>query len=227
MTGPRPAVSRPTSTTLRSLCAASATTSACLRRLTTPSTHSSRSSSTGQTCLGAVQRLGRQGELRSGVGRPGSALDQGRRLRCVYRARTGLADPECSCLLGARGRWSPPGTVPSNVPRALSAAYYLMQTAMEKISARIAVSEAARQTLVKHLGGDAVLVPNGVVCSDLEGATTASRLPATGPDAVLHRSYRRAAQRSARAAGRPAPDRRGASGRRGVGRWPRRPGAGH
>jgi phosphatidylinositol alpha-mannosyltransferase len=34
--------------------------------------------------------------------------------------------------------------------RALTAAYYLVQTAMEKISARIAVSEAARQTLVKH-----------------------------------------------------------------------------
>ena len=65
--------------------------------------------------------------------------------------------------------------------RALSAAYYLMQTAMEKISARIAVSEAARQTLVKHLGGDAVLVPNGVVCSDYEGATPLPGYPRQDP----------------------------------------------
>ena len=43
--------------------------------------------------------------------------------------------------------------------------YSLVQTAMEKVSARIAVSEAARQTLVEHIGGDAVLIPNGVDCS--------------------------------------------------------------
>ena len=39
-----------------------------------------------------------------------------------------------------------------------------MQTAMEKLSARIAVSEDARRTLVEHVGGDAVLIPNGVSC---------------------------------------------------------------
>jgi phosphatidylinositol alpha-mannosyltransferase len=33
---------------------------------------------------------------------------------------------------------------------------------MEKLSGRIAVSEQARRTLVGHLGGDAVLIPNGV-----------------------------------------------------------------
>lgn len=49
--------------------------------------------------------------------------------------------------------------------RMLAAMYSLVQTAMEKISARIAVSEAARQTLVEHIGGDAVLIPNGVDCS--------------------------------------------------------------
>lgn len=38
----------------------------------------------------------------------------------------------------------------------------LAQTAMEKISARIAVSEAARKTLVEHVGGDALIIPNGV-----------------------------------------------------------------
>jgi phosphatidylinositol alpha-mannosyltransferase len=49
--------------------------------------------------------------------------------------------------------------------RALAAMYPLAQTALEKVSARIAVSEAARQTLVEHMGGDAVLIPNGVDCS--------------------------------------------------------------
>ena len=46
--------------------------------------------------------------------------------------------------------------------RAMAAAYPILQTALEKISGRIAVSEAARRTLVEHLGGDAVLIPNGV-----------------------------------------------------------------
>jgi phosphatidylinositol alpha-mannosyltransferase len=46
--------------------------------------------------------------------------------------------------------------------RILSAGYYIAQTAMEKLSGRIAVSEQARRTLVGHLGGDAVLIPNGV-----------------------------------------------------------------
>ncbi len=46
--------------------------------------------------------------------------------------------------------------------RALAAAGPILQSAMEKITARIAVSEKARKTLVEHLGGDAVLIPNGV-----------------------------------------------------------------
>ncbi|MDP4825910.1 MAG: glycosyltransferase family 4 protein [Candidatus Nanopelagicales bacterium] len=50
--------------------------------------------------------------------------------------------------------------------RALSVGYYIAQTAMEKVSARIAVSEYARRTLVDHIGGDAVLIPNGVKVAD-------------------------------------------------------------
>lgn len=46
--------------------------------------------------------------------------------------------------------------------RFMHAAEPMLQSALEKISARIAVSEAARRTLVEHLGGDAVLIPNGV-----------------------------------------------------------------
>jgi phosphatidylinositol alpha-mannosyltransferase len=46
--------------------------------------------------------------------------------------------------------------------RAMVAASPILQPALEKISARIAVSEYARRTLVEHLGGDAVVIPNGV-----------------------------------------------------------------
>jgi phosphatidyl-myo-inositol alpha-mannosyltransferase len=55
-------------------------------------------------------------------------------------------------------------TVHTAMPRsrALHAAQPILQSALEKINGRIAVSEAARTTLVEHLGGDAVLIPNGV-----------------------------------------------------------------
>lgn len=46
--------------------------------------------------------------------------------------------------------------------RAMQVAFPLVRPSLEKLSARIAVSEEARRTLVEHLGGDAVVVPNGV-----------------------------------------------------------------
>lgn len=46
--------------------------------------------------------------------------------------------------------------------RVVSVTAPILQSALEKITGRIAVSEAARTTLVEHLGGDAVLIPNGV-----------------------------------------------------------------
>lgn len=54
--------------------------------------------------------------------------------------------------------------------RMMSAAYGILQPALEKITARIAVSEDARDTLVRHLGGDAVLIPNGVSVRQYVGA---------------------------------------------------------
>jgi phosphatidylinositol alpha-mannosyltransferase len=54
--------------------------------------------------------------------------------------------------------------------RAMIAAYAILQAALEKISARIAVSEYARRTLVEHLGGDAVVIPNGVDVDFFEAA---------------------------------------------------------
>ena len=50
--------------------------------------------------------------------------------------------------------------------RVLSAGYYVAQTAMEKLRGSIAVSEEARRTLIGHVGGDAVLIPNGVRVKD-------------------------------------------------------------
>lgn len=46
--------------------------------------------------------------------------------------------------------------------RILSLLQSPLQVQMEKIAGRIAVSPQARKTIVEHLGGDAVLVPNGV-----------------------------------------------------------------
>jgi phosphatidyl-myo-inositol alpha-mannosyltransferase len=55
-------------------------------------------------------------------------------------------------------------TVHTAIPRSrvLVVTYPVLRTALEKISGRIAVSEAARTTLVEHIGGDAVVIPNGV-----------------------------------------------------------------
>lgn len=54
--------------------------------------------------------------------------------------------------------------------RALIIANPLLQGALERISARIAVSEDARRTVVEHLGGDAVVIPNGVYVDKFAGA---------------------------------------------------------
>ena len=56
----------------------------------------------------------------------------------------------------------------------------VLRTALEKIDARIAVSEAARTTFVEHLGGDAVLIPNGVATHRYQHARPARRLAGEG-----------------------------------------------
>jgi phosphatidyl-myo-inositol alpha-mannosyltransferase len=66
--------------------------------------------------------------------------------------------------------------------RAMTAAYPILQPALEKISARIAVSEYARRTLVEHVGGDAVVIPNGV---DVEYFAKAQPDPAWAEGDVL------------------------------------------
>src|SRR5580693_4181767 len=64
--------------------------------------------------------------------------------------------------------------------RALHAAQPILASALEKISGRIAVAEPARNTLVAHLGGDAVLIPNGVNVSRYEKAEPLPGFPGTG-----------------------------------------------
>lgn len=54
--------------------------------------------------------------------------------------------------------------------RMMTAGFGMLQATLEKVRARIAVSEMARRTVVEHLGGDAVLIPNGVRVSAFEGA---------------------------------------------------------
>lgn len=55
--------------------------------------------------------------------------------------------------------------------RALQVFGSAVQPALEKITGRIAVSPAARRVVVEHLGGDAVLIPNGVDVAHFAGAT--------------------------------------------------------
>lgn len=46
--------------------------------------------------------------------------------------------------------------------RAMQIAYPMVRPSLEKLAARIAVSEDARRTVVEHVGGDAIIIPNGV-----------------------------------------------------------------
>ncbi|GAA3746311.1 glycosyltransferase family 4 protein [Salinactinospora qingdaonensis] len=64
--------------------------------------------------------------------------------------------------------------------RALVVSAAVLSSALEKINGRIAVSEAARTTLVEHLGGDAVLIPNGVAVSRYEKADPLPGWPGSG-----------------------------------------------
>lgn len=46
--------------------------------------------------------------------------------------------------------------------RAMTASRRLLRPGLEKVLGRIAVSAEAKRTLIRHLGGDAVIIPNGV-----------------------------------------------------------------
>ncbi|MFC0040095.1 glycosyltransferase [Actinomadura rayongensis] len=71
--------------------------------------------------------------------------------------------------------------------RVLSATAPILRSALEKITGRIAVSEAARTTLVEHLGGDAVLIPNGVATARYASAEPLPGWPGGGALGFLGR----------------------------------------
>jgi phosphatidyl-myo-inositol alpha-mannosyltransferase len=64
--------------------------------------------------------------------------------------------------------------------RALSAAQGMLQLVVEKITARIAVSELARKVQVEHLGGGAVEIPNGVAVAKFASAVPLDGWPGDG-----------------------------------------------
>jgi phosphatidylinositol alpha-mannosyltransferase len=88
--------------------------------------------------------------------------------------------------LGLLACWIADGPIVATVhganprSRILHAVEPILQSALEKIRARIAVSEAARTTLVEHLGGDAVLIPNGVSVRKYEKADPLPGWPGEG-----------------------------------------------
>ncbi|HTF09705.1 MAG TPA: glycosyltransferase family 4 protein [Asanoa sp.] len=64
--------------------------------------------------------------------------------------------------------------------RALSVAQGVLRLVLERITARIAVSELARKVQVEHLDGGAVEIPNGVTVARYAGATPLPGWPGTG-----------------------------------------------
>jgi phosphatidylinositol alpha-mannosyltransferase len=69
--------------------------------------------------------------------------------------------------------------------RAMAAASGVLRPALEKTAGRIAVSEVARRTVVQHLGGDAVVIPNGVFVSRFTGLRDPGRVPGREPVVVF------------------------------------------
>ncbi|WP_157253294.1 glycosyltransferase family 4 protein [Nonomuraea typhae] len=63
--------------------------------------------------------------------------------------------------------------------RAIAVAEPLLRSALEKLHGRIAVSDAARKSLVEQFGGDTVLIPNGVTVARY---AEAEPLEGWGPD---------------------------------------------
>ena len=82
--------------------------------------------------------------------------------------------------------WVADGPIVATVHTAMTRSRFMhasgpaLRTALEKVNGWIAVSEAARTTLVEHIGGDAVLIPNGVTVSRYEKASPLPGWPGEG-----------------------------------------------
>jgi phosphatidylinositol alpha-mannosyltransferase len=102
------------------------------------------------------------------------------------RTRRWLADGEFNVLhihepmppsLGLLALWIADGPIVATFhsaqthSRAMAVARPFMRSPLEKIRGAIAVSEDARRTLVDHVGGDAVIIPNGVHVDTFAAAT--------------------------------------------------------
>lgn len=61
----------------------------------------------------------------------------------------------------------------------------LVGPTLEKIAARIAVSQEARRTLIEHHAGDAVVIPNGVFCDEFAQASPLPKWEATDSRPVV------------------------------------------
>lgn len=69
--------------------------------------------------------------------------------------------------------------------RALSLAARLLRRSTDKISVRVAVSDAARGTLVEHMGVEPVVIPNGIFCEDFASAEARPEYGDDGPTIVF------------------------------------------
>jgi len=67
----------------------------------------------------------------------------------------------------------------------MAASSSILRPALERISARIAVSEPARRTLAAHLGGASVVIPNGVFVERFAGAARDLDLAGDGDTIVF------------------------------------------
>ena len=78
----------------------------------------------------------------------------------------------------------------------MSASAAILRPSLEKITGRIAVSEYARDTLVQHIGGEPVVIPNGVYVDQYARAAAAAGLARRGRHGRFVGPDRRAAQGS-------------------------------
>lgn len=83
-------------------------------------------------------------------------------------------------LLSARGPIVATFHAANPRSRILSLLQTPLQTQLEKVQGRIAVSSAARKTIVEHLGGDAVIIPNGVCVDHFTNSTPFDGWPGDG-----------------------------------------------
>lgn len=116
--------------------------------------------------------------------------------RVAARVRRWVRDGEFDVLhvhepaspsLGLIACWAATGPVVATFhtanphSRAMTAASAILSTALDKVGARIAVSEQARRTIVDHLDANAVVIPNGIYTRPFAAARPAVRDPDRPP----------------------------------------------